>query len=48
MKWERKRSLRLKLAAPAKGRGRLQVQIRRAFISADGQALSATEIYNWT
>jgi hypothetical protein len=37
---------RLRLAKPALGRGRLQIQVRRAFIAADAPAISATEIFD--
>jgi hypothetical protein len=45
MKWQHHPNLRLRPAKPALGRGRLQVQIRRAFLSADTQTSSA--IYDW-
>ena len=35
-----------RLAAPAKGNGRLQVQVRRCFI-AHGPTISASTIYDW-
>jgi hypothetical protein len=47
VKWERSRNLRLKPAKPALGRGRLQTQVRRAFITADTPVISASEIYDW-
>jgi hypothetical protein len=47
MKWKRLRNLRLRPAKPALGRGRLQVQVRRAFITADAPAISASKIYDW-
>jgi hypothetical protein len=40
-------NLRRRPPAPNKGRGRLQVQIRRAFIAANGGAISTDQIYNW-
>jgi hypothetical protein len=47
MKWKRLHNLRLRPARPALGRGRLQIQVRRAFIAADAPAISATEIFDW-
>lgn len=47
MKWEHHRNLRHRPAKPALGRGRLQVQVRRAFITADAPAISASRIYDW-
>jgi hypothetical protein len=47
MKWADHRNLRLRPSKPALGRGRLQVQVRRAFITADAPALSVSEIYDW-
>jgi hypothetical protein len=47
MKWKHHPNLRLRPHAPAAGRGRLQTQIRRAFIAANGVALSASTIYDW-
>jgi hypothetical protein len=46
MKWENYPNLRLRPHAPNKGRGRLQRQIRRAFI-AHGNEVSASDIYRW-
>jgi hypothetical protein len=40
-------NLRLRPHAPAKGRGRLQVQIRWAFM-VGGPVLSSSAIYDWT
>jgi hypothetical protein len=40
-------NLRLRPHAPNRGRGRLQVQIRRAF-AACGEVLSSSEVYDWT
>jgi hypothetical protein len=45
MKWKAYPNLRRRPRAPNKGRGRLQVQIRRAFLSADTQTSSA--VYDW-
>jgi hypothetical protein len=47
MKRNRSHNLSLRPAKPALGRGRLQRQVRRAFIAADAPALSATEVFNW-
>jgi hypothetical protein len=41
----RLRNLRLRPAKPALGRGRLQRQIRRAFLL--GDELSSSQIYDW-
>lgn len=40
-------NLRLKPYSPNKFRGRIQVQIRRAFVSACRDTLSAGELYDW-
>ena len=45
-KWINYPNLRLRPHAPNTGRGRLQVQIRRAFI-AHGDEVSASDIYLW-
>jgi hypothetical protein len=45
MKWPHHPNLRRRPHAPAKNRGRLQVQIRRAFVGADTQTSSA--VYDW-
>ena len=47
MKWEHYRNLRRRPAKPALGRGRLQRQVRRAFIATAAPAISASEIYDW-
>jgi hypothetical protein len=47
MKWNRHPNLRLRLAKPALGRGRLQRQVRRAFLTADAPTRSASEIFDW-
>jgi hypothetical protein len=44
--WQKHPNLRRRPAAPARGRGRLQRQVARAFIG--GEVLSASAIYNWT
>jgi hypothetical protein len=46
MKWPHHPNLRLRPHSPNKGRGRLQVQIRRAFM-VHGPELSASVIYDW-
>jgi hypothetical protein len=48
MKWPDHPNLRLRPHAPNKGRGRLQVQVRRAYIATGVDTLSASEIYDWT
>jgi hypothetical protein len=47
MKWDRSRNLRLRLAKPALGNGRLQTQVRRVFTVTDAPAISASQIYDW-
>jgi hypothetical protein len=47
MKWQHHPNLSLRPHAPNAGRGRLQRQIRRAFV-AGGPVLSSSEIYDWT
>ena len=42
----RLRNLQRRLPAPAKGRGRLQVQIRRCFIVC-GPIVTSSRIYDW-
>ena len=44
-KWAGHRNLRLSPRKPALGRGRLQRQIRRAFLL--GEELSSSQIYDW-
>jgi hypothetical protein len=46
MKWEHHRNLHLRPHAPARDRGRLQVQIRRAFM-VHGPVVSSSSIYDW-
>jgi hypothetical protein len=48
MKWKNHPNLRNRPLAPAKGRGRVQVGIRRAFIASGAEVLSSTQIYSWT
>jgi hypothetical protein len=43
-RWENYPNLRLRPRAPSKGRGRLQVQIRRAFLGRD--VLTSSEVYD--
>jgi hypothetical protein len=45
MKWPYHPNLRRRPHAPNRGRGRLQVQIRRCFIG--GEVRSSAEVYNW-
>ena len=47
MKWVGHRNLRLRPYAPARGRGRLQVQIKRAFV-VHGPTVTSSQVYNWT
>jgi hypothetical protein len=46
-KWCSHPNLRLRPSRPAAARGRLQRQVRRAFI-AGGPQLTSSEIYDWT
>src|SRR5262245_29840923 len=48
MKWPHHRNLRNRPPTPSKGRGPVQVQIRRAFIASGAEVLSSTQIYDWT
>jgi hypothetical protein len=48
MGWDRFPNLRRRPPAPAKGRGPVQVRIRRAFIASGAEVLSSTQIYDWT
>jgi hypothetical protein len=47
MRRENFRNLRRRPPTPAKGRGRVQVRIRRAFIASAAETLTSSEIYNW-
>jgi len=47
MKWSDCPNLRLRPHSPNKGRGRLQVQIRRAWIASGATELSSEKIYDW-
>jgi hypothetical protein len=47
MKWHH-RNLRNRPPTPSKGRGLVQVRIRRAFIASGADVLSSTQIYDWT
>jgi hypothetical protein len=42
--WENFPNLRRRLPAPAKGRGRLQIQVRRAFM-VGGPVLTTSQVY---
>jgi hypothetical protein len=46
MKWDRHPNLHHRPHAPARDRGRLQVQIRRAF-AVHGPVVSSSSIYDW-
>jgi len=48
MKWPHHRNLRNRPPTPSKGRGRVQVRIRRAFIASGAEVLSSTQIYDRT
>jgi hypothetical protein len=48
MKWPRHPNLRCRPATPATGRGRVQQQIRRAFMATGAKVLTSSEIYDWT
>jgi hypothetical protein len=48
MKWPHHRNLRNRPPTPSKGRGPVQLRIRRAFIASGAEALSSTQIYDWT
>jgi hypothetical protein len=48
MTWERYPNLRRRPATPSKGRGPIQVRIRRAFIASGAEVLSSSAIYEWT
>jgi hypothetical protein len=47
MKWRGHPNLQHRPHAPARGRGRLQVQIRRAFVAAGVDTLPASAVYDW-
>jgi hypothetical protein len=48
MKWPRHPNLRKRPPAPSKGRGPVQVRIRRAFVASGAELLSSSSIYDWT
>src|SRR5262249_10893293 len=48
MKWPHHRNLRNRPPTPSKGRGPVQVRIRRAFLASGAEVLSSTQIYDWT
>jgi hypothetical protein len=48
MKWPHHRDLRNRPPTPSKGRGPVQVRIRRAFVASGAEVLSSTQIYDWT
>jgi hypothetical protein len=48
MKWPHHRNLRNRPPTPSKGRGPVQVRIRRAFMASGAEVLSSTQIYDWT
>jgi hypothetical protein len=47
-KWPHHPNLRKRPPAPAKGRGRVQLRIRRAFVASGSEVLSSSAIYDWT
>jgi hypothetical protein len=48
MTWNDFPNLRKRPSTPSKGRGPVQVRIRRAFIASGAEVLSSSEIYNWS
>jgi hypothetical protein len=46
MKWPRHPNLRRRPHSPNKGRGRLQLQVRRVF-AACGPVVSSSQVYDW-
>jgi hypothetical protein len=46
-KWPNSPNLRLRPHSPAKGRGRVQRQVRRAFV-VNGPVVSSSTVYDWT
>jgi hypothetical protein len=48
MKWLHHPNLRKRPPAPSKGRGPVQVRIRRAFAASGAETLSSSQIYDWT
>src|SRR4051812_26579192 len=47
MKWPLHPNLRRKPYAPAAGRGRIQIQIKRAFAAAGSDTLSSSAVFDW-
>jgi hypothetical protein len=47
-KWDGYPNLRKRPPAPSKGRGPVQVRIRRAFVASGAEVLSSSAIYDWT
>jgi hypothetical protein len=47
MKWKDHPNLRHRPHAPAAGRGRLQVAVRRAILAADASEISSSQVYDW-
>jgi hypothetical protein len=48
MTWDDFPNLRRRPPTPSKGRGPVQVRIRRAFIARGAEVLSSSEIYSWS
>jgi hypothetical protein len=48
MTWNDFPNLRKRPPTPSKGRGPIQVRIRRAFIASGAEVLSSPQIYDWT
>lgn len=46
--WPRHPNLRKRPPAPSKGRGPVQVRIRRAFAASGAEVLTSSAIYDWT
>jgi hypothetical protein len=46
--WPHHPNLRKRPPAPSKGRGPVQVRIRRAFVASGAEVLSSSAIYDWT
>jgi hypothetical protein len=48
MTWDAFPNLRRRPSTPSKGRGPVQVRIKRAFIARGAEVLSSSEIYSWS
>jgi hypothetical protein len=47
MTWDDFPNLRRRPPTPSKGRGPIQVRIRRAFIASGAEALTSSQVYDW-